>query len=261
MTRPWYPRFPGDYARKTPHLSLAEHGAYALLMDHYYTVGGPLPADDKQLLRVVRANSSTEKQATLAVLEQFFQRHENHYIQNRAEKELSRGRKIAETRRSLGAIGGRRSQANRRANAEQTAKRSQPQSNSDATHLASPLDLKRELWERGRAYLTYQGLSVKDAGQLLGKWRKGGNDLAVLNALASAEGACASDPIAYIERYLANGTGLNGQSAKCTGTSQTVNQILGEIASAAERETVRRGSGGTDRLEVLGPIPERQGAE
>ncbi|AUD03456.1 DUF1376 domain-containing protein [Spirosoma pollinicola] len=36
--RHWYPRYPGDYARKTAHLSLTEDGAYTKLMDWYYTV-------------------------------------------------------------------------------------------------------------------------------------------------------------------------------------------------------------------------------
>ncbi len=49
----WYKRRPGNYRRKTRHLSLAEHGAYNLLIDEYYSVESPLPADDHALASII----------------------------------------------------------------------------------------------------------------------------------------------------------------------------------------------------------------
>ena len=37
----WYPHYPGDYGRDTGHLSLIEHGAYRLLLDHCYMTAKP----------------------------------------------------------------------------------------------------------------------------------------------------------------------------------------------------------------------------
>jgi uncharacterized protein YdaU (DUF1376 family) len=67
----WYPHFPGDYARDTADLSLIEHGAYRLLLDHYYSTGGPLPADKQRIYRLCRAFHPEEQEAVCAVLVAF----------------------------------------------------------------------------------------------------------------------------------------------------------------------------------------------
>ncbi|MFA7278795.1 MAG: YdaU family protein [Sterolibacterium sp.] len=70
--RPWYPFYVGDYSRKTAHLSLLEHGAYRLLLDHYYATREPLPADTVKLYRICRARTPSERRAVDAVVNEFF---------------------------------------------------------------------------------------------------------------------------------------------------------------------------------------------
>src|SRR5437764_66948 len=70
-TNHWYPRYVADYNKKTQHLSLAEHGAYALLMDYYYTAGKP-SANAQVLYRICRAFESHEQEAVSSVVRQFF---------------------------------------------------------------------------------------------------------------------------------------------------------------------------------------------
>jgi uncharacterized protein YdaU (DUF1376 family) len=68
----WYPFYVGDYSRKTAHLSLLEHGAYRLLMDHYYATRHPLPNDPAKLYRICRARSPSERKAVLSVVAEYF---------------------------------------------------------------------------------------------------------------------------------------------------------------------------------------------
>lgn len=70
----------------------------------------------------------------------------------------------------------------------------------------SPLDLKKEYFVRGVAYLKTCGLEERDARSMLGKWRRDHGEFNTLMALASAEGAAVSEPIPYIQKILRNAT-------------------------------------------------------
>lgn len=95
----WYPRYPGDYARKTSHLSLTEHGVYALLMDHYYSTGRPLPANLVQMHRICKALEPHEREAVQAVLSEFFTLTPEGYVNDRAAQEIAKRQDISDKRR------------------------------------------------------------------------------------------------------------------------------------------------------------------
>ena len=94
----WYARYPGDYAQKTKHLSMIEHGAYALLLDHYYSTEKPLPACAMQLHRICMAFADAEKDAVHTILEQFFILTDEGYVNDRVEAELEKRNNISEQR-------------------------------------------------------------------------------------------------------------------------------------------------------------------
>ncbi|HEU4853962.1 MAG TPA: YdaU family protein [Nitrosospira sp.] len=105
----YYERYCGDYQRDTAHLSLAQHGAYTMLLDTYFSVEKPLPEDLASLYRVCRAMTRLEQQAVKNVAEQFFPvsaidglRH-NH----RADREIAKARPKIEAARINGRKGGR----------------------------------------------------------------------------------------------------------------------------------------------------------
>jgi uncharacterized protein YdaU (DUF1376 family) len=52
-TMDWYPKNPTHYRNDTWSLSLAGHGAYNLLIDHYMLYEAPLPADDASLASII----------------------------------------------------------------------------------------------------------------------------------------------------------------------------------------------------------------
>jgi uncharacterized protein YdaU (DUF1376 family) len=58
-TVPYMPLYISDYLTDTIHLTTLEHGAYLLLIMHYWQTGKPLPADDAKLCRI--ANVSKQK--------------------------------------------------------------------------------------------------------------------------------------------------------------------------------------------------------
>ncbi|PRP68719.1 hypothetical protein BUE93_20860 [Chromobacterium amazonense] len=107
----FYKRFMGDYARATAHLSLAEHGAYTLLLDHYYATEKGLPADPVALFRICRAFTQEEQAAVQAVIDQFFpvagdgMRHNS-----RADEQITEDMARIAIARENGKRGGRRKQ-------------------------------------------------------------------------------------------------------------------------------------------------------
>lgn len=68
----YYERYIGDYQRDTGMLTLAQHGAYTMLLDTYFATENPLPADLNLLYRICSAMDSNEKAAVRFVAEKFF---------------------------------------------------------------------------------------------------------------------------------------------------------------------------------------------
>lgn len=109
----FYKRFMGDYTRDTAHLSLAEHGAYTLLLDHYYSTEQPLPADAAALYRICRAFEKAEQKAVIAVADAFFPVGDDGLRHNaRADRQMPNDLRAIETARANGRHGGRPRKAN-----------------------------------------------------------------------------------------------------------------------------------------------------
>ena len=78
----YYKRHLGDYARDTRHLSMAEHGAYTLLLDYFYATERPIP--DDRCERIANAYATDEQKAVRNVLNEFFTLTDDGWIQNKA---------------------------------------------------------------------------------------------------------------------------------------------------------------------------------
>jgi uncharacterized protein YdaU (DUF1376 family) len=105
----WYARYPGDYGRDTAHLSLTEHGAYGLLLDHYYSTGNPLPVGQDALYRICSAFTDTERAAVDSVVAQFFKAGPDGYRNARADREIVRRAEQKQKLSDAGRRGGKKS--------------------------------------------------------------------------------------------------------------------------------------------------------
>ena len=101
MNRPWMPLYVGDYLGDTGHLTTTQHGAYLLLMMHYWRKG-ELPDDDRQLSKIAKLPLRTwcEYRATL---QDFFYDGWKH---KRIDAELQRMMQVSAKRAIAGQKGG-----------------------------------------------------------------------------------------------------------------------------------------------------------
>ena len=108
--RAWYPRYPGDYARDTQDLdSLELHGAYTLLLDHYYMTQRPIPNDRFLVGKILRI-SPQKAHKILQTLSKYFEAgiYENrpvfyHYrVECEIDKSLSINSKLSKAGRAGG---------------------------------------------------------------------------------------------------------------------------------------------------------------
>lgn len=110
----WMPIYWGDYARDTGHLSATTHGAYLMLIKHYWCTGAPLPDDDAQLWRIACADSPAAWKKLRLVVGGFFVIADGVWKHKRIDAEMVRAKQLAEIRQEVGKRGGQAS-ANRRA--------------------------------------------------------------------------------------------------------------------------------------------------
>lgn len=104
----FYKRYPADYGRKTARLTLAQHGAYTLLLDEIYSTEAPLPGSFDELYRICRAMSKPEQEAVRFVAEAFFPQGDDGLRRNpRATAEITEAAPAIEAARLNGKKGGR----------------------------------------------------------------------------------------------------------------------------------------------------------
>jgi uncharacterized protein YdaU (DUF1376 family) len=97
----------GDYMRDTGTLSVAEHGAYLLMLMHHYATEKPLPTG-RELHRLLRAETKADREAIDSVASKFWYAGADGQLFNkRADAELIRAEHQREVNRTVGKLGGR----------------------------------------------------------------------------------------------------------------------------------------------------------
>jgi uncharacterized protein YdaU (DUF1376 family) len=103
----WMPLYVGDYLADTGHLTTTQHGAYLLLLMHYWRKR-ELPDDDKQLAAIAKLPLRIwlNERETLQAFFHMGWRHK------RLDAELEKRSKVANARAIAGQKGGARTQMN-----------------------------------------------------------------------------------------------------------------------------------------------------
>ena len=102
----WVPIYIGDYLKDTSHLSQGQHGAYLLLIMHYWQKG-ELKADINICCRIARASTDEEKENVRFVISEFFYHEETRFVQKRLEIERTKAENRREAAQINGLKGGR----------------------------------------------------------------------------------------------------------------------------------------------------------
>lgn len=100
------PFYTGDYYRDTRHLSMLQHGAYRLLLDHCWDQRGPLPLDPERCYRITGAVSKEEQDAVRSVIAEFFVAMPDGHYNRRIQQEIERAAAISGARAKAGRKGG-----------------------------------------------------------------------------------------------------------------------------------------------------------
>jgi uncharacterized protein YdaU (DUF1376 family) len=99
----WMPLYLGDYLADTMHLNAAQHGAYLLLLMHYWR-NGPLPDDDAQLAAIARCDARLWKTVG-PVVRGFFRPNNGVLHQKRMDQERARAGSKFEAKSTAGTAG------------------------------------------------------------------------------------------------------------------------------------------------------------
>lgn len=96
----WMPLYVSRYLGDTGHLTVAEHGAYLLLLMQYW-VRGPLPDDDRQLAIMAKTDIKVWRKGIGQTIRQFFiVRDDGRLHQKRADAELAKADEIIQKKRA-----------------------------------------------------------------------------------------------------------------------------------------------------------------
>ena len=156
MSKPWMPLYVADYLSDTGHLTTAQHGAYLLLIMHYWKRGG-LPTDDTQLAQIARMTVREwgKAKATIAA---FFGENWTH---ERINKELAHAEEISSKRSAAGKQKGSNSSSSDEQKHTQSPSQSPREEKKDIRAVASatrPADRFDDFW---KAYPRRDGANPK----------------------------------------------------------------------------------------------------
>ena len=143
-----------DYHFATKHFNYVEHGAYLVLMSVLYETEKPLTANIYELIKTCMARNEEEINAIKYILENFFIKTEDGYVQKRAMAELDKYKSNGEKRSKASHVrwakhknkdlDANAMQVNSTSNANQETQTIKQEID---TPFVKPLDVSQNIWE------------------------------------------------------------------------------------------------------------------
>jgi uncharacterized protein YdaU (DUF1376 family) len=195
----------GDYQRDTAHLSVTEHGAYMLMLQHYYATERPLPIG-KALHRMLRAQDKPERDAIDAVASQFWTTTPDGLVNGRADAEITKAGEQAETNRRIATA----REAARKASREQHDKSTNRATNDEPNHSHSQTEIQNPPASQAPP-------GGKRGERLPEGWEPGEDGMAFAAGEGLANGAAAAE-LAKFRDYWAAQPGAKGRKADWPAT-------------------------------------------
>ena len=131
----------GDYRQNTGHFNCTEHGAYMMLMAHYWENDSlPKPGSDfyPRLYNICGCVSEVEKRAVRYVIKAMFPKVRGRHVNKRLDKEIEKAEKKAEERSKSGRMGGRPRESKSFPEKKQKLSRKKAKGNQSQSQSQSP---------------------------------------------------------------------------------------------------------------------------
>jgi uncharacterized protein YdaU (DUF1376 family) len=239
----------GDYQRDTGHLGAKEHGAYLLLMFHYWSTGG-LPDNDNHLATIARLSRS-EWSRHKATLQAFFKEGWKH---SRIDYDLAKALGISESASKAGKASGRSRSVKptlngRSSSAEPTLEpynHSKKDSEAIASGAGAPTDHRNRLFNEGLKKLADMTGKGPDACRsFVGKCLKAASDdaIIVIGLIDEAERNQVVDPSAWIAARLKGPSNGKPQSPIIQAADDLRRKIASFDGPPGKPDGVRGGAG------------------
>lgn len=104
----WMPMYWGDYIRDTGHLNNAGHGAYLMLMKHYWCTGEALVDDDDELWRIACCDSKKDWIKLRPKIARMFTADAGLLRHKRIDRELAKAASVTDAKAEAGRKGAER---------------------------------------------------------------------------------------------------------------------------------------------------------
>lgn len=167
-SRPWYPFFWSDYSGKTLHLSMAQHGAYILLLRWVYTTGTPVP--HKRRFSIAQARLDSERSDVEAMLGEFFVRKGDGWHNLKAEEVMQDAEKRHQKLVEAGRAGGKARSSDAQAMLEDGSSDAQASTTTPINKQNSKSFNRNSLGGMGRNGSGH--VTIKDPSERLARFQK-----------------------------------------------------------------------------------------
>lgn len=111
----WMPLYIADYLKDTMHLTAEAHGAYLLLILHYWSNGGAIKYDEDDIFNICRLHTTKQPKKILEKILPFFHVENGFLHHKRIDRELQKAKEIVAKRVEAG----KKSGVSRKAKTEQ----------------------------------------------------------------------------------------------------------------------------------------------